>query len=168
MAKRTREDFDQPSTAQSSPETSTPNTLLSAGSNQGEMIQETAKVIHLDNQSSESSSIVEVMTCSLPPHRQPLSFSSYEDYETHYSKEHVNRCIECRKNFPTPHFLDLHQEENHNPLIVILKERGERIVHITLPNFAMNLVLTDFRSIPVLLKTANANAPLRKNVACTW
>jgi hypothetical protein len=55
-----------------------------------------------------------------------MSFATFEEYEVHYNKTHVNRCIECRKNFPTPHFLNLHQEENHDPLVEVLRERGER------------------------------------------
>ncbi|KAI9746556.1 MAG: hypothetical protein M1818_000269 [Claussenomyces sp. TS43310] len=85
--------------------------------------QGTAKFVHLDRESGETA---EVMQCSLPPHRETLSFTSFDDYEVHYNKAHVNRCIECRKNFPTPHFLNLHQEENHDPLIQVLKARGER------------------------------------------
>ncbi|KIM94950.1 hypothetical protein OIDMADRAFT_21229 [Oidiodendron maius Zn] len=66
------------------------------------------------------------MRCSLPPHHQTLLFSSYEEYEVHYNKTHVNRCIECRKNFPTEHFLNLHIEENHDALISVKRERGEK------------------------------------------
>jgi len=67
------------------------------------------------------------MQCSLPPHsRQTISFATYEEYETHYNKTHVNRCLECGKNFPTEHFLSLHLAENHNPLAEVLKARGER------------------------------------------
>jgi len=66
------------------------------------------------------------MRCSLPPHRETLSFVSHEDYEIHYAKIHTNRCSECGKNFPTGHFLGLHIEENHNPLREALQERGEK------------------------------------------
>ncbi|OAF63415.2 hypothetical protein VC83_00462 [Pseudogymnoascus destructans] len=65
------------------------------------------------------------MRCSLPGHRPDLSFHSFDDYEVHYSKTHVNRCVECRKNFPTEHFLSLHQAENHDPLVGVLRDRGE-------------------------------------------
>ena len=70
------------------------------------------------------------MQCSLPPHRGPLSFTSYEDYEVHYLQAHVNRCSQCGRNFPTGHFLNLHIEENHDPLVAALKERGEKTVRI--------------------------------------
>lgn len=68
------------------------------------------------------------MRCSLPPHRETLSFTSYADYEVHYRQAHVNRCVECGRNFPTGRFLDLHIEENHDPLIAAKKDRGEKTV----------------------------------------
>ena len=70
---------------------------------------------------------VKVMQCSLPPH-EPISFSSYADYEVHYAQVHVNRCSECRKNFPTEHFLSLHIGENHDPLNDALRAKGEKTV----------------------------------------
>ena len=72
--------------------------------------------------------VAEVMRCSLPPHRETLNFTSYEDYEVHYRQAHVNRCVECGKNFPTDRFLDLHIEENHDPLIAAKREKGEKTV----------------------------------------
>ncbi|PKX96834.1 uncharacterized protein P174DRAFT_365104 [Aspergillus novofumigatus IBT 16806] len=69
---------------------------------------------------------VEVMHCSLPPHREVISFSSYEDYEVHYLQTHVNRCSECGKNFPTDRFLNLHIEENHDPLVAAKRDKGEK------------------------------------------
>lgn len=68
------------------------------------------------------------MQCSLPPHRETISFASYDEYEVHYAKSHVNRCTECGKNFPTGHFLSLHIEENHDPLMQARKEKGEKTV----------------------------------------
>ncbi|KAL1968991.1 hypothetical protein VTN77DRAFT_825 [Rasamsonia byssochlamydoides] len=81
-----------------------------------------AKVTTLD----EVDRPAQVMRCSLPPHREALTFSSYEEYEVHYLQTHVNRCSECGKNFPTHHFLNLHIEENHDPLIATRRERGEK------------------------------------------
>lgn len=69
-----------------------------------------------------------VMRCSLPPHREPLGFRFYDDYETHYHKFHTNRCIECRKNFPTDHLLGVHIEECHDPLARVAREKGEHTV----------------------------------------
>ncbi|KAJ5181067.1 Zinc finger C2H2 [Penicillium cf. griseofulvum] len=68
----------------------------------------------------------EVMHCSLPPHRETLLFTSYEDYEVHYLQSHVNRCSECSKNFPTGHLLNLHIEENHDPLAAARRARGDK------------------------------------------
>ncbi|KAI9374908.1 hypothetical protein BJX61DRAFT_495949 [Aspergillus egyptiacus] len=77
-------------------------------------------------EASPNPTVQQVMHCSLPPHRETLSFSSYEDYEVHYQQTHVNRCTECGRNFPTDRFLNLHIEENHDPLIVARRERGEK------------------------------------------
>lgn len=72
--------------------------------------------------------VVEVMHCSLPPHKDSISFSSFEDYEVHYLQAHVNRCSECGRNFPTERFLNLHIEENHDSLISARRARGEKTV----------------------------------------
>jgi hypothetical protein len=68
------------------------------------------------------------MRCSLPPHKESLVFSSYGEYETHYRDQHTNRCVECRKNFPSAHLLSLHIEETHDSLVLVRRERGERTV----------------------------------------
>lgn len=44
----------------------------------------------------------------------------------------MNRCVECGKNFPTDLFLNLHIEENHDPLTAARRERGEKTVWISL------------------------------------
>ncbi|EAU30528.1 conserved hypothetical protein [Aspergillus terreus NIH2624] len=75
---------------------------------------------------TSSGAAVEVMRCSLPPHRETLSFTSYDDYEVHYLQTHVNRCSQCGKNFPTDRFLNLHIEENHDSLVAARRERGEK------------------------------------------
>lgn len=82
------------------------------------------KIMHLDSESGPRTEMI----CSLPPHPQTISFSSYEEYEVHYNKSHVNRCLECRRNFPTDHFLNLHIEENHDALVSVKRERGEKTV----------------------------------------
>lgn len=86
--------------------------------------------IHLSDPTSPTNTRpTPVMQCSLPPHRETtLSFTSYEDYEVHYHQAHVNRCSTCGKNFPTSHFLDLHIEENHDPLVAERRGRGEKTV----------------------------------------
>ncbi|EME85911.1 uncharacterized protein MYCFIDRAFT_161546, partial [Pseudocercospora fijiensis CIRAD86] len=65
------------------------------------------------------------MQCLLPPHK-PLSFAAYNDYEAHYYQSHTNRCRECQKNLPTPHFLELHLSENHDPIVAAKRDRGEK------------------------------------------
>ncbi|KAK6432446.1 hypothetical protein LTR95_011387 [Oleoguttula sp. CCFEE 5521] len=65
------------------------------------------------------------MRCFLPPHR-PFTFNSQVEFETHYAKEHSNRCSECRHNLPTPHLLGLHIAENHDPIIAARRERGDK------------------------------------------
>lgn len=67
-----------------------------------------------------------VMRCTLAPHRKTVCFDSQEEYDVHYTKEHTNRCAACSKNFPTPRFLELHIEENHNALREALAARGEK------------------------------------------
>ena len=69
-----------------------------------------------------------IMKCSLPPHTASLSFSTFEEFEIHYAKAHAHRCPECRKNFPTEHFLGLHIEENHDPLADAKRAKGEKTV----------------------------------------
>ncbi|KAJ9325576.1 hypothetical protein DTO027B5_6312 [Paecilomyces variotii] len=88
-----------------------------------------SKLPQLDNDPDTrhpSSSSTDVMRCSLPPHRETLSFASYDEYEVHYVQVHVNRCSECGKNFPTELFLNLHIEENHDTLVAARRERGEK------------------------------------------
>lgn len=75
----------------------------------------------------------QIMRCSLPPHKDTITFSNYDDYESHYLKTHVNRCSECGKNFPTQHILNIHIEENHDPLILARRDRGEKTVSTKLP-----------------------------------
>jgi hypothetical protein len=127
MAKRSREDFD-PSSPESRDTDLVPTSDPSVDpSSPTEISTGSVKIIHLDSGSGVAPSTTE-MICSLPPHHQRLSFSSYEEYEIHYNKSHVNRCHECRKNFPTEHFLNLHIEETHDALVSVKKERGEKTV----------------------------------------
>ena len=108
--------------------------------------------------------VPEVMRCFLPPHRDPIAFSSYEEYDVHYAKAHTNRCLECRKNFPTEHFVGLHIAENHDPLNEVRKARGEKIV--SAPISMLITLLRTFLSTVVLLRTANENAPRQRSDVC--
>jgi len=83
-----------------------------------------AKVIELDQEASAPANST-MMQCSLPPHR-PSSFSSAEEFDIHYAKEHTNRCSSCGKNFPSTHYLSLHIDENHNPVREALAAKGEK------------------------------------------
>jgi hypothetical protein len=86
-----------------------------------------AKIAELDLSDQDNTSHVAIH-CSLPPHREPVAFSSYSAYETHYRDQHTNRCAECRKNFPSAHLLSLHIEEMHDSFVQARKERGDRTV----------------------------------------
>ncbi len=62
------------------------------------------------------------MACLL--HKEKMTFASYSEYESHYNKEHVNRCFDCRKNFPSSHLLGVHIEDCHDPLVAVKPEKG--------------------------------------------
>lgn len=127
MSKRLRDDdFDDPS----SPESETIETPRSSEIPDTQAFSistpsNSSKIVHLDQEIGDGPSI---MRCFLPGHHQTLSFLSYDDYEVHYKKAHLNRCLECRKNFPSENFLNLHIEENHDALVSVRKDRGEKIV----------------------------------------
>ncbi|KAL2137375.1 hypothetical protein VTI74DRAFT_3315 [Chaetomium olivicolor] len=87
--------------------------------------QPVAKITELDLSDRENDTGIK-MRCSLPPHKEPLTFSSYGEYETHYRDQHTNRCLECRKNFPSAHLLGLHIEETHDSFVQVKREKGER------------------------------------------
>lgn len=131
MAKRSREDFEPSSPESESTRESTPSAGLVVHPASIPATSNTPKIVHLDRESGEAPPVIE-MRCSLPGHRQTLSFTSFEEYDVHYAKTHVNRCVECRKNFPTEHFLNLHIEENHDALVSVKRERGEKTVSYVL------------------------------------
>ncbi|KAK1826945.1 hypothetical protein QBC39DRAFT_394036 [Podospora conica] len=87
--------------------------------------QPATKITELDPAAAAAQSTFD-MRCSLPPHREPVKFASYEEFEAHYHKTHTNRCLECRKNLPSAHLLSLHIEEMHDAFAVVKRERGER------------------------------------------
>ncbi|KAK6217805.1 hypothetical protein LQW54_003314 [Pestalotiopsis sp. IQ-011] len=85
-----------------------------------------SKITELDESAvDELNSSAAAMSCSLPGHREPLSFRTYTEYEAHYIKAHTNRCSECRKNFPSDHLLNVHIEECHDSFAAVLREKGE-------------------------------------------
>ncbi|KAH8194188.1 hypothetical protein TruAng_011647 [Truncatella angustata] len=89
-----------------------------------------SKFAELDGSAIDDSHSSVAMRCSLPGHKEPLVFKSYIEYEAHYSKTHTNRCAECRKNFPSDRFLDLHIEECHDAFAAVLREKGEHTVSL--------------------------------------
>jgi hypothetical protein len=89
-------------------------------------VQPPGKYKHLDTPTSNH--VNTAITCALPPH-QPIKFDTYNEYESHYHKSHVFRCLECAKNFPTDLFLSLHIAETHDPLSRIKRDRGEKTYH---------------------------------------
>lgn len=92
----------------------------------------TAKISQLDDSAidDDDDHDTPTMRCSLPPHREPIAFKSYQEYESHYTMFHTNRCLECRKNFPSQHLLDVHIEECHDPLVRVRRDKGEHTVSL--------------------------------------
>jgi len=84
------------------------------------------KIVHLGQEASPQA---EAVRCSLPGHIE-LSFSSYEEYESHYNQSHLWKCSVCGRNFPSEHYLGLHIEENHDSMAKVRMERGEKIVSL--------------------------------------
>ncbi|KAI8952369.1 hypothetical protein F4801DRAFT_589020 [Xylaria longipes] len=100
------------------------NTGLSDGLRLEEVPQPATKITEFD-ESAVDTSLEIAMRCSLPPHREVLSFTTYGDYEAHYSKTHTNRCAECYKNFPSEHLLNVHFEDCHDVFAAVKREKGE-------------------------------------------
>lgn len=85
------------------------------------------KIAELDLSDSETASSP-AMRCLL--HKDALFFGSYDEYESHYSKAHLNKCLECRKNFPSAHLLAVHIEECHDAFAAVRREKGEHTVSV--------------------------------------
>lgn len=86
------------------------------------------KIFNLDTDEPNVEPSSASIRCSLPGHAHGLSFTSYDDYEKHYNNAHMNRCLDCWKNFPSAYFLDLHIREYHDALTEIRREKGEQVV----------------------------------------
>lgn len=112
----------------------------SSGSSEADLLEQpAAKIVELDpailaqsragagSRSSREDNL-SIMKCSMPPHKEGLTFSSYAEYENHYLKAHTNRCVECGKNFPSEHLLNVHIEEFHDSFVAVKRERGEHTV----------------------------------------
>lgn len=110
-----------------------------------------SKITELDESAIDDSPSPIAMKCSLPGHKEPLTFKSYGEYETHYTKTHTNRCNECRKNFPTEHILVLHIEECHDSFAAVLRERGEHTVSWNMVPELSQAYYTDDHGLVVLM-----------------
>ncbi|KAI0383143.1 hypothetical protein F5Y04DRAFT_251924 [Hypomontagnella monticulosa] len=85
-----------------------------------------AKIAELDESAVDDDSNTYTMRCSLPPHRDVMSFKTYAEYEAHHNKTHTNRCVECGKNFPSEHLLNVHIEECHDAFAAVRRDKGEQ------------------------------------------
>ena len=107
-------------------------------------------------------------TCH-PPHNAPSALANSQELELHYAKYHAHVCEErgCSAVFPNARLLELHQTECHDPLALIRKERGDKIVSLfskMLPLDASYLITftITIKSLPAILKHAlNCSQPLR-------
>ncbi|CED82072.1 Alpha-SNAP protein [Phaffia rhodozyma] len=94
----------------------------------------------------------ESLKCTLPPlcSSRPTFFSTVGDLERHYAKIHELVCEApvgdvggrgkgkgrektCGKVFPERRYLELHQNEFHNPLLEIERDQGSRTYECFLP-----------------------------------
>ncbi|KAI1378192.1 hypothetical protein F4677DRAFT_385804 [Hypoxylon crocopeplum] len=79
----------------------------------------------VDDKHDSNDSNTFTMKCSLPPHRDVMSFKTYAEYESHHNRTHTNRCVECGKNLPSEHLLNVHIEECHDVFAAVKREKGE-------------------------------------------
>lgn len=93
-----------------------------------------SKIVGLDvERSNDGSQTTTTLQCSMPGHLPGLRFATYNEYETHYISTHTNRCLECGRNFPSWHYLDLHIAECHDALVEIRREKGKAVVRMLQP-----------------------------------
>lgn len=127
------------------------------------------KIVELDPSSTapEQRSSVE-MRCSLPPHKEVVVFRTYDEFESHYSKDHSHRCLECHKNFPSGHLLNLHHEECHDPLLALKREKGEHTVSPANLRIFFPIIneLTIGHSSPVSWRDARGSAGRHRSDEC--
>ncbi|KAF9875493.1 C2H2 type zinc finger domain protein [Colletotrichum karsti] len=113
--KRSREDEEEPFAADN--DRNSPAVSLDEGGSRA------TKIAELETSAVSSEDFA--MRCSLPPHRDAIAFKSYDEYEAHYIKTHTNRCLECGRNLPSEHLLNVHHEECHDSFAAVKRERGE-------------------------------------------
>lgn len=110
----------------------TPEPEVSTGQTSGAKTTRATKITELDESAvddeEDNTDHTFTMKCSLPPHRDVVSFNTYAEYEAHHNRTHTNRCVECGKNFPSEHLLNVHIEECHDAFAAVRREKGEHTV----------------------------------------
>lgn len=156
MPKRSREDSSTSSSRSPTPDPSSPASVGTTS--------HPSKYLHTSGDVPYKAA----MKCSLPPHAEPLSFPTFEEFEIHYAKIHAYRCSDCRRNFPTDHFLELHISENHDPLNEARRAKGEKTVSVYRMNAGtrFSCLVTKFYSTAVSLKNVIRSAPLHRSDEC--
>lgn len=84
------------------------------------------KLIPLENDPSDSKDEADnVVKDTIPCNALGCTqrFTSLLNYENHYRSAHQHTCLTCHRAFPSEHLLDVHIQENHDPLFAILAER---------------------------------------------
>ncbi|XXH04627.1 Component of the SF3b subcomplex of the U2 snRNP [Hypoxylon texense] len=105
---------------------STPEPEVSSEKTSDTASPRATKITELDESAvDDSPDTTFAMKCSLPPHRDVVSFRTYAEYEAHHNRTHTNRCVECGKNFPSEHLLNVHIEECHDAFAAVKREKGE-------------------------------------------
>ncbi|KAI1465276.1 uncharacterized protein F4812DRAFT_462119 [Daldinia caldariorum] len=125
--KRSREPEEDEQVSSPEPEASSGKISNSASPREVERLPP-AKITELDESAvddADDENGTFIMKCSLPPHRDVLSFRTYTEYEAHHNRTHTNRCVECGKNFPSEHLLNVHIEEWHDAFAAVKREKGE-------------------------------------------
>jgi len=154
MPKRRREDCSPPPTP-SSPSLATD---ISSSTSVDEPVHSSKYI-----QTSRERPTKAVMKCSLPPH-ELIEFSTFEEFESHYASDHAHRCSDCRHNFPSEHFLQLHISENHDPLSEAKRAKGEKTVCLSPFHCTKGSLMSP--SISVLWKVVTKSALLRTSDVC--
>ncbi|XP_047208298.1 zinc finger protein 511 [Girardinichthys multiradiatus] len=52
-------------------------------------------------------------------------FSTLDEYEHHYNSLHRHVCCSCRRSLPSAHLLDIHLQEWHDSLFIILAQKQD-------------------------------------------
>ncbi|KAH9479316.1 Zinc finger protein 511 [Psilocybe cubensis] len=94
--------------------------------------------------------------CSLPPtcHHKPTPIANTQDLERHYGTYHAHVCEldNCGCVFPDARLMELHQNECHDPIAALRRERGEKIFqcHIPAPACGRNFLTPKARRLHLI------------------